>query len=129
MIAHRPFGGTAFCRRRAGSGQVEDACENASVIEIVRESTSPVPPRVAIFDFDGTLSLIRSGWIDIMVPLCVEQLQAINTGESETELRAIVDEFTREGHGTLSTPQVTHLYANRRDTRGVSITRQQLYLG
>ena len=93
MIAHRPFGGTAFCRRRAGSGQVEDACENASVIEIVRESTSPVPPRVAIFDFDGTLSLIRSGWIDIMVPLCVEQLQAINTGESETELRAIVDEF------------------------------------
>ena len=30
--------------------------------------------RHALFDFDGTLSLIREGWPDVMVPLFVEML-------------------------------------------------------
>jgi len=29
---------------------------------------------VVLFDFDGTLSLIRSGWVDVMVPMMVEIL-------------------------------------------------------
>ena len=28
----------------------------------------------ALFDFDGTLSLIRSGWMGVMVPMMVEVL-------------------------------------------------------
>lgn len=63
------------------------------MIEIVRESASAAKAQVAIFDFDGTLSLIRSGWMEVMVPLCVEQLTALQTGESEAELRAAVEEF------------------------------------
>ncbi len=49
--------------------------------------------KVALFDFDGTISLIRAGWFDVMVPMMVEPLLALNTGESEEELTAIVEEF------------------------------------
>ena len=48
---------------------------------------------MALFDFDGTLSLIRSGWVDVMVPMMVEILLDLKTGETEAELRAIVEEF------------------------------------
>jgi phosphoglycolate phosphatase len=46
-----------------------------------------------LFDFDGTLSLIRSGWMNVMVPMMVEILLDLNTGESEEDLRRIVEEF------------------------------------
>src|ERR1700744_6193735 len=49
--------------------------------------------RVVLFDFDGTLSLIRSGWMNVMVPMMVEILADLNTGESDQQLRAIVEEF------------------------------------
>lgn len=65
------------------------------MLELIRtaQSNTSSPPRVAVFDFDGTLSLIRSGWIDVMVPMMVEILVDLKTGESESELRAIVDDF------------------------------------
>jgi phosphoglycolate phosphatase-like HAD superfamily hydrolase len=63
------------------------------VIETVRPGITARRAKVVIFDFDGTLSLIRSGWMEIMGPLCVEQLAGLGSGESETELRDVVDEF------------------------------------
>ncbi|MEP7353554.1 MAG: HAD family hydrolase [Acidobacteriota bacterium] len=55
---------------------------------------APAPDaRVAFFDFDGTLSTIRSGWVDVMVPMMVEILVELKTGESEAELTEIVKEF------------------------------------
>lgn len=47
----------------------------------------------ALFDFHGTLSLIREGWRDVMIPLRVELLLQIPRDESETELREDVAEF------------------------------------
>ena len=35
----------------------------------IAESPSRVPVRHALFDLDGTLSLLRDGWQDQMVPL------------------------------------------------------------
>lgn len=63
------------------------------MIEIIRSGATAACAKVVIFDFDGTLSLIRSGWMDVMVPMCVEQLAAIGTGESEAKLTAVVEEF------------------------------------
>src|SRR5579875_1955470 len=40
-----------------------------NVIEIIREASSARKARAVIFDFDGTLSLIRCGWRDVMIPL------------------------------------------------------------
>jgi phosphoglycolate phosphatase-like HAD superfamily hydrolase len=63
------------------------------VIETVRSGASARNARVAIFDFDGTLSLIRCGWRDVMIPLCVEQLAALETGETEAALADVAAEF------------------------------------
>jgi phosphoglycolate phosphatase len=62
------------------------------MLESIRPAASP-HARAVVFDFDGTLSLIRSGWIDVMVPMMVEILLDLKTGESESDLRAIVDDF------------------------------------
>ena len=48
---------------------------------------------MALFDFDGTLSLIRAGWFDVMVPMMVETLLDLGTGESEENLKALVEEY------------------------------------
>ena len=63
------------------------------MIEIVRSGATAAKAKVVLFDFVGTLSLIRSGWMDVMVPLCVEQLAACRSGESEPQLHSVVEEF------------------------------------
>src|SRR5271169_3184094 len=63
------------------------------MLEIIRTGASASKARVAIFDFDGTVSLIRTGWVEIMVPLFVEHLAALNTGESDQDLRSVVEDF------------------------------------
>ncbi|MEI9811889.1 MAG: hypothetical protein WDO18_04090 [Acidobacteriota bacterium] len=63
------------------------------MIEQIRPGVSAAGARVAIFDFDGTISLIRSGWVDVMVPMMVEILADLKTGESDSQLREVVHEF------------------------------------
>jgi phosphoglycolate phosphatase len=63
------------------------------VIERIRPAEPAARARVALFDFDGTLSLIRSGWLGVMVPMMVEILIDLQTGESEADLRAIIEDF------------------------------------
>jgi phosphoglycolate phosphatase len=65
----------------------------STTIEQVRSGASAAGARVALFDFDGTLSLIRSGWVDVMVPMMVEILLDLRTGETEAELTALVQDF------------------------------------
>src|SRR5947207_7971987 len=63
------------------------------MIELIRAGATAARARVGFFDFDGTLSLIRSGWVDVMTPMMVEILADLKTGESEAELRTIVEDF------------------------------------
>jgi phosphoglycolate phosphatase len=63
------------------------------MIEAVRPGASAAHARVAVFDFDGTISLIRSGWVEVMVPMMVETLLDLKTGETEAELRTLVEDF------------------------------------
>ncbi|HEV2199390.1 MAG TPA: HAD family hydrolase [Bryobacteraceae bacterium] len=62
-------------------------------IERVRDGASAARARVALFDFDGTISTIRSGWIDVMAPMMVEILVDLNTGESEADLERLIREM------------------------------------
>ena len=62
-------------------------------IERVRQGASAARARVALFDFDGTISTIRSGWIDVMAPMMVEILADLKTGESEAELDTMIREL------------------------------------
>src|SRR5215471_2265381 len=67
------------------------------MIEHIRSGASAATARsafrAALFDFDGTISLIRSGWVHVMVPMMVEILLDLKTGESEAELTTIVEDF------------------------------------
>jgi phosphoglycolate phosphatase-like HAD superfamily hydrolase len=63
------------------------------MIESISPGATAHRARVALFDFDGTLSLIRSGWMDIMVPMMVEILADLKSGETDEQLRAVVEEF------------------------------------
>jgi len=62
-------------------------------MERVRPEARAARAKVAFFDFDGTLSLVRSGWMDVMVPMMVEILADLKTGEKEAELKAVVEDF------------------------------------
>ena len=55
-------------------------------LEIVRPGADASQARVVLFDFDGTLSLIRAGWVDVMVPMMLEELVALNSGERSTRV-------------------------------------------
>ena len=62
------------------------------MIEIIRPGVSARHTRMALFDFDGTLSLIRSGWMDVMIPMMTGILAELNTGETEAGLRNVVED-------------------------------------
>ena len=67
--------------------------KNGNSIEHIRPGASAAGAKVALFDFDGTISIIRSGWIDVMAPMMVEILLDLETGEAEAELDSLVREF------------------------------------
>jgi len=79
------------------------------MIEHIRPGATAARARVALFDFDGTLSLIRAGWVEVMVPMMVEILGDIKTGESEDDLRAIVEEFVGRLTGKQTIYQMIEL--------------------
>ncbi len=54
-------------------------------IETIRAPRSSRRFRAALFDFDGTLSLIREGWRDIMVPYFCEELLKTSSDAEEAE--------------------------------------------
>ncbi len=63
------------------------------MIENITAGASARNARVVLFDFDGTISLIRSGWMHVMVPMMVEVLAELKTGETEEQLTAVVEDF------------------------------------
>ncbi|HUS06545.1 MAG TPA: HAD family hydrolase [Bryobacteraceae bacterium] len=82
------------------------------MIEIIRQGVSAGRARVALFDFDGTLSTIRSGWMDVMVPMMVELLAETKSGESEEQLQTVVEEFVGRLTGKQTMYQMLELAEN-----------------
>ena len=56
-------------------------------IEIVASSFPRGRFRSALFDFDGTLYLIREGWQGVMIPMMVEVLLETPRAESRAHSR------------------------------------------
>jgi phosphoglycolate phosphatase len=65
-------------------------------LEIVNPEVRLGRVRHALFDFDGTISVIRRGWENIMVPMMVEMIcgDRPSTPEIETEVAEYVDRST-----------------------------------
>ena len=78
-------------------------------IEIVRDTPPRSAPRHVLFDFDGSLSLIRAGWADVMVPMMVEILRGTGTPESPGELHRKVRDFVMALNGKQTIYQMIRL--------------------
>lgn len=62
-------------------------------IEVIHDDVKRGKFKSAIFDFDGTLSLIREGWQGVMIPYFVEVLKATPLAEDEESIKRCVTDF------------------------------------
>ena len=79
------------------------------MIEIINPNIVRGRIRHALFDFDGTLSLIREGWQEVMIPLMVEWLLETPHHESEAELTAVVKDYVTRLTGKQTIYQMIQL--------------------
>lgn len=80
-----------------------------SEIEILRGDFPRGEFRAVLFDFDGTLSLIRRNWPQVMIPMMVDVLAATGTGETRDQLFAQVEEFVMRLNGRQTIYQMIQL--------------------
>src|SRR5437660_3580996 len=78
-------------------------------IEVLRPDLPRGGFRSVLFDFDGTLSLLREGWPEVMIPMMVAELRQTGTAETDAELAATVEEFVMRLNGRQTIYQMIHL--------------------
>jgi phosphoglycolate phosphatase len=78
-------------------------------IELINPHIERGQIRFALFDFDGTISLIREGWQAVMIPMLVEVLLETPDHESEAELTRVVTDFVTRLTGKQTIYQMLQL--------------------
>ena len=78
-------------------------------IEVIRPLQLEAAPEHVLFDFDGTLSLVREGWPDVMVPMMIEFLRETGTDETDEQLGGIALKFVMELNGKQTIYQMIRL--------------------
>src|SRR3954454_24037060 len=78
-------------------------------IEVVRPDLPRGRFRAVLFDFDGTLSLIREGWPQVMIPMMVEELRQTGTAETPEQLAHAVEDFVMRLNGRQTIYQMIQL--------------------
>ena len=89
------------------------------MIERVTPGAHAGAARVVLFDFDGTLSLIRAGWMDVMTPMMVDLLVQTGSGESPDQLRDLVLDANGRTTGKETIYQMIELAEKIRRRGGV----------
>src|SRR3954464_405881 len=87
-------------------------------IEVLRADLPRGRFRSVLFDFDGTLSLIREGWPLVMIPMMVEVLRGTGTRECDEQLTAAVEEFVMRLNGRQTIYQMMQLADEVRNRGG-----------
>jgi phosphoglycolate phosphatase len=90
-------------------------------IEVLRPDLPRGRFRSVLFDFDGTLSLIREGWPQVMIPMMVEVLRQTGTAESDAELSRAVEEFVMRLNGRQTIYQMIQLADEVRQRGGTPL--------
>src|SRR5262245_16601583 len=80
-----------------------------TAIEIVKDGIPRGRFKSVLFDFDGTLSLIREGWPEVMIPMMVRILRATGTIETESALSQTVEDFVMRLNGRQTIYQMIQL--------------------
>ena len=76
-------------------------------VEIIRYPENR--PEFAIFDFDGTVSLLREGWQPIMYNYFIDEIMACPEAPDREETRALVMDFVDKLTGKQTIFQCIHL--------------------
>ncbi len=92
----------------------------ASSLEIANPNALRGHIRFAVFDFDGTLSLIREGWMGVMIPYFVEVLEQTPQHEGHEELAAVVRDFVERLTGKQTIYQCFQLVDEIQKRGGVA---------
>jgi phosphoglycolate phosphatase-like HAD superfamily hydrolase len=93
----------------AAPGGIRTRLIPGTSVEIVRE-VRPAPRfEHVLFDFDGTLSLIREGWPEVMVAMMTEEILATDTAESPDEISRLCREFVTRLTGKQTIYQMIEL--------------------
>jgi phosphoglycolate phosphatase len=79
------------------------------MIEIIRRLSSH--PRLVVFDFDGTLSLIRTGWQRVMCRMMIEALHTAAAHEETAALERHALQFIARSTGQPTIEQMDWLVA------------------
>ena len=95
--------------RRVADSPCDPYFIDNTTVEVVRPFERKAPPQYALFDFDGTLSLIREGWPEIMAPMMVEELRAASPKEPPEEIEQLVRDFVGELTGKQTIYQMIRL--------------------
>jgi phosphoglycolate phosphatase-like HAD superfamily hydrolase len=104
----------------SGGGVLALAAMQTAIFHGLVEFAAGFAPRAGIshvlFDFDGTLSLIREGWPEVMVPMFTELLPPL-PGESDAQRHALAHEDIMRLNGKQTIYQMIQL-ADRIRERG-----------
>src|SRR5437764_3444089 len=93
----------------------------ADDLEVLRPDLPRGRFRSVLFDFDGTLSLIREGWPQVMIPMMVDVLRQTGTAESDAELTTAVEEFVMRLNGRQTIYQMIQLADEVRQRGGTPL--------
>lgn len=78
--------------------------------EVINTHLFPRPLRAAMIDFDGTLSLLREGWDQVMIPMMVTELLPLSgTKESPEQLKQLVTNWVLKLNGQPTINQMQAL--------------------
>jgi len=104
--------------RRSVAGDVPSRFLPGTSIEIVHEVARGIAFRHVLFDFDGTLSLIREGWPAVMVDMMTEEILATGTAETPAEISRLCHEFVMRLNGKQTIYQMIELAGEIRKRGG-----------
>jgi phosphoglycolate phosphatase len=105
----------------------DPASDRPVSLEIVSATHPRGPFRCAVFDFDGTLSLLRGDWQGLMVPMMVDLLAATRSGETREQLNELVWEYVTRLTGQPTMAQMVALVEELK-RRGGSPAPPEVYL-
>ena len=93
----------------------------AAGIEIINPHIERGHFGAVLFDFDGTLSLIREGWQAIMIPMMVDVLAATPHAEPRPQLEVVVEDFVGRLTGKQTIYQMMELVEQVNKRGGVAL--------
>ncbi|MCX7838205.1 MAG: haloacid dehalogenase-like hydrolase [Anaerolineae bacterium] len=94
------------------------------MLEIITPQIPRAKIRCAVFDFDGTLSLLRAGWDRIMQALMLDALRATPHSEDVETLQRWVEDFILQSSGQQTIYQMMRLAEEVQKRGGVPQTPQ-----